>query len=121
MVLRFLKKSNFSIVFVVIMFTSFQLEGIGAKQIFSLHFGPWDFVLVTFLIPWLAVLAVRNINELNHSFIGLLVLSFLFTTYISFSALFSSDSFRAFTMLLQQIRNLALLVMVGTLFAHFTM
>ena len=125
MVLKFLKlklpkRDRFPIVFAVAMFISFQLYGVGTRQIFSLHFGPWDFVLVTLLIPWLAVLAVRGLNDLNRSFVGLLVLSFLFTTWVSISALFSPDPFRALTMLLQQVRNLVLLLMVGTLFVHFT-
>jgi len=115
-----IKKARiFPILFFVVMFISFQLYGVGAAQILVFSLGPWDFVFLFFLIFWIGALFVKGSIRVTKTFVVLISLVFLFTIWVSISALFSPQPFRALTMMAQQIRNILLLFIIGSLFSEF--
>lgn len=118
MVLTMRKGSfSFPVLFILVMFLSFHIYGLGVKEIAEVHFGPWDFAFLLLLVPWVATVTVKRRTRLTKPFSGVMLLGFLFTLWVTASALFSLQPFRAFTMLMQQVRNILLFMMTGTLLA----
>ena len=103
-------------VFVILMlFISFHMYGIGVIELFGLSIGPWDWAILGLAFLWV-VLLFRRPLRIRKNFIPALILALFFTFWLGISAFFSSQPERALTMILLQLRNLVLVLAIGTLF-----
>jgi len=103
-------------VFVILMlFISFHMYEIGMIELFGLSIGPWDWAILGLTFLWV-VLLFRRPLRIRKNYIPVLILALFFTFSLGISAFFSPQPERALTMILLQIRNLVLLLTIGTLF-----
>lgn len=104
--------------FVLTLFVSFHLYGVGVLEFYDLSIAPWDWVIVLSMLLLMIYASVRGIVRIRSSLMPVLLLAFLYTTWMGVSAFFSPQLERAFTMLLLQVRNLILLLGIGVLFSN---
>ena len=104
---------------VLMLLVSFHLYGVGVLKFYGLSIAPWDWAIVVLVFLMASVPVLRTVR-IRSSFTPVLFLAFLFTTWMGVSAFFSPQPDRALTMLLLQVRNLVLLLVIGTLFSNIT-
>lgn len=92
------------------------MYGVGVIELFGLSIAPWDWAILGLAFLWVTLLLYRPFR-IRQSFIPVLTLAFFFTIWLGISAFFSSQPERALTMILLQLRNLVLILVIGTLFS----
>jgi hypothetical protein len=103
-------------IFVIfVLFISFLMYGVGGMELFSLSIAPWDLAILGLTFLWATLLFYRPLR-IRKNFIPALILALFFTLWLGISAFFSPQPERALTMILLQLRNLVLLLAIGTLF-----
>jgi O-antigen ligase len=104
-------------IFVIfVLFISFLMYGVGGMELFSLSIAPWDLAILGLTFLWATLLFYRPLR-IRKNFIPALILALFFTLWLGISAFFSPQPERALTMILLQLRNLVLLLAIGTLFS----
>ncbi len=102
---------------ILVLFISFHMYGVGVIKLFGLSIGPWDWAILGLAFLWVTLLLYKPFR-IRKSFIPVLTLAFFFTIWLGISAFFSPQPERALTMILLQLRNLVLILAIGTLFSN---
>jgi len=105
---------------ILVLFISFHMYGVGVIEFFGLSIAPWDWTVLGLVFLWVILLPYRPLR-IRRNFVPALILALFFTLLLAISAFRSPQPERALTMILLQLRNLVLLLFIGTWFSDVNM
>lgn len=105
---------------IITLFISFNMYGIGVREFHGLSIALWDLISILLGLLVLVLLPFRAYKlKINRSFFPALIVTLFFIIWMTICVFFSPSMGYALTMLLQQIRNLFLLVFINVMFNNF--
>jgi len=102
---------------IIVLFVSFHTYGVGTIELFNLSIAPWDWVILGLSFIYI-ILVLYKTFYIRKSLVITIIFALLFAFSLCLSAFFSPQPERALTMILLQIRNVMLLLVIGTLFSR---